>query len=201
MDDQPVQVMSAADAARQLGVSPSGLRRLGTIYAAVHGELGRELHTDKRIWTGEVVERLGQARALVEVERYRSIKEALGALDKGVDIDLATDLATPVQAPTPEALGVLLEEVRSLQRRLDGVERLEARIEALQRQLEAPRSETERVAQLERINAHLMDEIQRQRQTPAQDSRVGDSGDVQAGVLVRAASRLERLWRAVSGRS
>lgn len=95
MDDQPVQVMSAADAARQLGVSPSGLRRLGTIYAEVHGELGRELHTDKRIWTGEVVERLGQARALVEAERYRSIKEALGALDKGVDIDLATDLATP----------------------------------------------------------------------------------------------------------
>jgi len=107
-----------------------------------------------------------------------------------------------VQAPTPEALGVLLEEIRSLQRRLESIERLEARIEALQRQLGAPRGETERVAQLERMNAHLMDEIQRQRQTPAQDSRVGDSGDVQAGVLFFCtASRLERLWRAVSGRS
>ncbi len=164
MDEHLVQVMSASDAAQRVGVSASGLRRLGTIYAEVHGELAREPKTEKRIWTAEIVERLGQARALVEAERCRSIKEALTALDKGIDIDLSTDLATPVQAPTPEALGVLLNEIRSLQQRLEGLERLEVRIEEMQRQLEAPRADPKRdieLAESKRMNQYLMGELER----------------------------------------
>lgn len=161
MDEQLIDVVSASFAAEQLRVSASGLRRLGTIYAEVHGELGREPKTDKRIWTTEVVERLGQARALVEAERYRSIKEALEALDRGTDIDVGADLATPMQPPTPEMLRVLLAEIRLLQQRLNGVERLEAQVEALQRQLEAPGVSTEREAHLEKMNQYLLGELER----------------------------------------
>lgn len=163
MDEQPLEVISATDAAEKLGVSASGLRRLGAIYAQVHGELPRERRTEKRIWTSQVVERLGQARALVEAERYRSIKEALEALDKGVDIDVATELATPVREPTPEALGVLLQEIRSLQDRLEAVERLEAEVRALRRQLEAPKDTSGSEPELARMNAYLLGELERRR--------------------------------------
>jgi hypothetical protein len=163
MDEQPLEVVSATDAAEKLGVSASGLRRLGTIYAQVHGELPRERRTEKRIWTSQVVERLGQARALVEAERYRSIKEALKALDKGVDMDVATELATPVQEPTPEALGVLLQEIRSLQDRLEAVDRLEAEVQALRRQLEVPKDTTDSEPGLARMNAYLLGELERRR--------------------------------------
>lgn len=163
MDEQPLEVISATNAAERLGVSASGLRRLGAIYAQVHGELPREQRTEKRIWTSEVVERLGQARALVEAERYRSIKEALEALDKGIDIDVATELAVPVQVPLPEALGVLLEEIRSLQERLEAVDRLEAEVRALRRQLEAPKATSGSEPELARMNAYLLGELERRR--------------------------------------
>lgn len=160
MDEPFAQVIPASDAAEQLGVSASGLRRLGSIYAEVHGELAREPKTERRIWTTEVVERLRQARALVEAGRYRSIRDALEALVKGVDVDVATELATPAQQPPPQALGVLLQEIRSLQQHLEAVERLEARMEEMQRQLEAPKDDTELVEQ-RRLNRYLMGELER----------------------------------------
>lgn len=174
MDQQPVQIVSATEAAERLGVSASGLRRLGAIYAQVHGELPREQRTEKRIWTGEVVERLAQARALVEMERFRSIKEALEALDKGLDLNLATDLATDLQAsPTPETLGVLIEEIRRLHNRLEVAERAERKLEEvgerlanLERQLEAPKDYGNREAELEeqhRLNQYLHGELERRR--------------------------------------
>lgn len=176
MDEQPLEVVSATDAAERLGVSASGLRRLGAIYAQVHGELPRERRTEKRIWTSQVIERLGQARALVEAERYRSIREALEALDKGVDIDVATELAVPMQAPPPEALGVLLEEIRSLQERLEVVDRLEAEVQALRRQLEAPKDAHSLEPELARMNAYLLSELERRRLEDEAKKRNGPGG-------------------------
>lgn len=176
MSEQPLEVISATDAAERLGVSASGLRRLGSIYSQVHGELPRERNTEKRIWTSEVIERLAQARALVEAERYRSIKEALEALDRGV-ADVVVELAPQVQPPLPEALEVLLDEIKTLnarlaayeqlEARLASVERLEEEVRAMRQQLEAPKRiaviDNSQADELRWMNGYLLGELERRR--------------------------------------
>ncbi len=117
-DGEPVMVHEAGAAAEQLGLSPSGLRRVAAIYEAVHGELPRKQDTRARLYPAEALERLTTARRLVEAEVYRSIGEALEALVRGVPVNLTVELsdAAPVrsQAVPNEALGVLLGELRGL---------------------------------------------------------------------------------------
>ena len=125
-DESLPMIVEASEAARQLGVSPSGMRRLLVIYEQVHGELPRKgpKETDARILSSEVVERLGAARGLVEQERFRSIAEALTALDAGLKPDLTVEstLDTPAKGLSGEALGLLLDELRAVRERLAGVE-------------------------------------------------------------------------------
>lgn len=118
------------EAARRLGVSPSGLRRLADAYEGVYGLLNRRGGTGARLFTEEALERLAQARALVEIGRYKSTTEALVALERGLEPDLPADLAGTgrigAEAATGEALGVLLGELRSLRAE---VERLRVVVE------------------------------------------------------------------------
>ncbi len=117
-DGGPVTLLEAGAAAEQLGLSPSGLRRVAAIYEAVHGELPRKRDTKARLYPAEALERLTTARRLVEAEVYRSIGEALQALERGVPVDLTAEPleVAPVrsQAVPNEALGVLLGELRGL---------------------------------------------------------------------------------------
>ncbi len=56
-----------------------------------------------------------------------------------------------MQAPAPEALGVLLKEISSLRERLEAVDRLEAEVRALRRQLETPKDTSSSEPELARI--------------------------------------------------
>lgn len=130
-----------------LGVSPSGLRRLASIYVEVHGELPRHPATQNRLWPVVAVERLQAARTLVEAGRARSVREALQLLEH--EVDLSVELQDPAATlPTGEALGVLVEAVQALREELAEVRRDNA---AVRRQLEETPSsgdseELERIA-------------------------------------------------------
>lgn len=123
-DEAPpiVTLLEPATAAKHLGVSASGLRRLGPLYEKVHGELPRKGTgaEDKRarLWPQEAVERLQAARDLVDRERYRTISEALKALQSGA-VDEPIDLEpghrhAGADIATQQALQRLLEEMQAL---------------------------------------------------------------------------------------
>lgn len=69
--------------AEALGVSPSGLRRLAEIYAAVCGELPRDPRSRSRLWPPRAVRELATARRLVAGKRAASVSEALVSLRQG----------------------------------------------------------------------------------------------------------------------
>lgn len=115
-----VTLLEAGTAAERLGMSPSGLRRLAIIYEEVHGELPRRPRSNNRLWPEEAVERLQDARRLLEQERYRTILEALQALEHGVTPeDVPKDIETPqmvLEQPTEGAFQVLIAEIQALRR-------------------------------------------------------------------------------------
>ncbi len=112
-----------AEAARLLQVSASGLRRLAASYEHVHGELPRKGGTQARLFPQEAVERLAQARALVEAGRCKSTVEALTALEQGLEPEPGAEMAgqrlTAPEAATGEALRVLLQEVQTMRTELE----------------------------------------------------------------------------------
>ncbi len=120
-NDSPLLLEPSA-AMRQLGVSASGLRRLGQLYEQVHGQLPRKVkgsdRGNARLWPMEAIGRLRDARRLLEQGRSSSIVEALEALQQGVTPDDAPDwLEAPSMASqdaTAQALRLLLEEVAAL---------------------------------------------------------------------------------------
>lgn len=122
-------LLEAGTAAEQVGVSASGLRRLAPIYEAVHGELPRKPKSLNRLWSQTAVERLQRARRLVELERYRTISDALTALARGLDVDeveLAPTAARTNPDATQKALEVLTAEVRALRQEVAGLKALPA---------------------------------------------------------------------------
>ncbi len=128
--DSVVTYLEPGEAARRLGVSPSGLRRLSKAYEEAHGELPRKGGTQARLYPEEALEQLAQARVLVEVGRCKSTLEALTALERGLEPETATDMSghrpTAPETGTGEALGVLTGELRALR---SEVERLRGVIE------------------------------------------------------------------------
>ncbi len=118
-------VLSPGEAARRLGVSPSGLRRLAGAYGEIYGDLPKDSSGTSRVWSVEAVRRLEAARALLSAGQARSIKDALRAVEGGaalpVDI-LAHDRR--VEA----ALGVVAARLEAV---LDSNRRLEAEVAAL----------------------------------------------------------------------
>ena len=121
---------SSQEVATALGVTTAGLRRLADIYDTAYPPLRRdEQQNNRRLWTRAAIERLKMARQLVQAEKARSIKAALESIKKGNASHTEAPLAIP-QAPAQD--GVLLAVLEHMQR-------LEARVEAVQRQLEAPK--------------------------------------------------------------
>jgi hypothetical protein len=126
-DENPSGVVEAfyepAEAARRLQVSASGLRRLATSYEQVHGELPRKGGTQARLFPQEAVERLAQARMLVDRGRFKSTVEALTALEKGLEPEPGAEMIgqglTAPEAATGEALGLLVAEMQSMKAELE----------------------------------------------------------------------------------
>lgn len=111
-------MLEPATAAERVGVSASGLRRLAPIYEEIHGELPRKPNSNNRLWPEEAVERLRDARRLVELGRCRTILEALRALENGVSVEELemepVGRQTGSDMAVQQTLEVLLEKMAAL---------------------------------------------------------------------------------------
>jgi hypothetical protein len=135
-------VLSPGEAARVLGVSPSGLRRLAVVYGEVYGELHKDTGGTSRVWPREAVVRLQAARALLAAGQARSIRDALRAVENGA----APRVEMAVQdGRIAEALGVVAARLEAV---LDSNRRLEAEVAELRAEVAASRAlpEAERSA-------------------------------------------------------
>ena len=164
-------VLSPGEAARRLGVSPSGLRRLATVYAGVYGPLPKEAGGTSRIWSTEAVGRLERARALMAAGQARSIADALRAVEGGAVATSAAALSLGRDGRVVEALGVVSAQLEAV---VESNRRLEREVEAL-------RSE---VGELRRLPPSS---------TVSRDDEAA-AGGVE-GPFVRAARWLERRLR------
>ncbi len=131
-------------AAKRLGVSASGLRRLAPLYESVHGELPRRGSGDEskraRLWPEEAVERLQDARKLVELERCRTISEGLRAIQSGINLDdLEVEPASSqigLDIALRQTLGVLLERMQTLEVLPKQIRELQSEIAELRQELQ-----------------------------------------------------------------
>jgi hypothetical protein len=165
-DDAEV-VLSPGEAARVLGVSPSGLRRLAVVYGEVYGALQKDASQTSRVWPQEAVVRLQRARALMAAGQARSVRDALVAVEGGA--------AAPVEMAVSDgrveaALGVVATRLEAV---LDSNQRLEAEVAALRSEVEGLRA------------------LPASERSPAVEG--GGAGD--DGLVVRAARWLEKLLR------
>jgi hypothetical protein len=118
-------MFEAGAAAERLDLSASGMRRLAVIFEQVHGELprkpdakGRVSESSGRLYSGEVLRQLETARAMVEAERYPTIREALQALLRGEPADLPAEVGVGAQVNSAEAWRVVLGELREVRAEL-----------------------------------------------------------------------------------
>ncbi len=113
-------VLEAGAAAEHLGVSPSGMRRLATIYERVNGPLPRR-GGGGRLFGGTVLGQLATARRLVDAGQVATIGEALAALNRGEWPDGA--LETLGEAPVnAQALSeAVLRELRALRAEVEAL--------------------------------------------------------------------------------
>jgi DNA-binding transcriptional MerR regulator len=109
-----VTLLEAGTAAERLGVSASGLRRLAIIYETVYEELPRKPRSNNRLFPEEAVERLQAARALLQVEKYRTINEALEAIKYGLVAEDEIEASQAIKEPAPQALELLITEIQGL---------------------------------------------------------------------------------------
>jgi hypothetical protein len=116
-----VTLLEPSAAAERLGVSASGLRRLAPIYENVYEPLPRRGTGDKskraRLWPTEAVDRLQDARALVEQGRCKTILEGLQGLQVGIISTLEvepTNRQAGLDVATQRTLELLIKEVSAL---------------------------------------------------------------------------------------
>jgi hypothetical protein len=131
MADSAEVVLTPGEAARQLGVSPSGLRRLAVIYGEVYGDLQKDAGGTSRIWTQEAVVRLQRARALMAAGQARSVKDALIAVEGGASPRVEVAVSG---GDVAAALGMVATQLEAV---LESNRRLEAEVAALRLEVEA----------------------------------------------------------------
>lgn len=154
-DLEAVFMGSAEEVAALLSVTPAGLRRLADIYDQVYPPIRRDPQQGRRrLWTFAAIARLRDARRLVQDGDVRSIKIALERARDGDARATQEGLALPSKGATQDAL---------LLRLVEHVESLEARLEAMQRQLEAPRTDSSELSEQRKMNAYLLGELERRR--------------------------------------
>ncbi len=187
-------IYSAKAVRERLGISDGMLRRYAIALESVTGESIKQHSRDGRQYTAEQVEALARAKLRVAEKRGRdvetAIRLALGQTEKDADAAMSPEPVSSATLVDPRALAAALEPVitpllTELQALRQSNERLTGEVMGLREDIAARPPVEPRVSE---------------QQSP-QPAPVGDSGDVQAGVLVRAASRLERLWARLSGRT
>jgi hypothetical protein len=139
----------------QLGVSPSGLRRLASIYESVHGDLPKDA-MGGRLWEPQAVARLEAAKALVNAGRVKSVREALVRPEESIVSELE---ALPRKVDASEALDLVLAELRDLRVQVTDLQN---------RQLEGPHEGNAELEEMRRMNAYLLGELQRRSQAEGQ---------------------------------
>ncbi len=184
------QLHTAREVAAELGLGAAMLRRYASSYEAVSGDEITVHRRDGRLFTSRQLEVLVKARALVmrtNTDVETALKQALEQPVTGDTLMLETSSAlssaTLLQALTDAnkaATQPLLDEMRLLR---EQVEKQNALMEQLVEQRVLPPGVND-----ERIDRALEVEIQASQAaaTPPED---------RPGVLVRAAQRLERLFR------
>lgn len=182
-------IYSAKAVRERLGISDGMLRRYAIALESVTGESIKQHPRDGRQYTGEQVAALERAKLRVAEKRGRdvetAIRLALGQTEAEAESSMLPEPVNSSALVDPRVLAAALEPV---------LIPLLTELQALRKSNE--RLEGEVVGLREDMAARTLDEP---RKAPQEPSQVGDSGDVQAGALVRAATRLERLWRRVSG--
>lgn len=183
-------IYSAKAVRERLGISDGMLRRYAIALEFITGEQVKQHPRDGRQYTGEQVEALERAKLRVAEKRGRDVETAIRLALGQTEVEAETSmLPEPVTSSTvvdPKMLAAALESV---------VTPLLTELQALRKSNERLTGEV--VGLREDMAARAIEEPQ-ELQEPA---LVPKGDDVQAGMLARAASRLERLWRAVSGRS
>lgn len=132
--EQTELVMAPREAARQLGVAASTLRRLAPTYESVHGPLPWEGDEagGGRLWPELAVRRVQAARALVAEGRAKSLESALRALEGGAPPPGGVLSRSDKVGELVEALRAELEAVR---RGLAEIPELRAEVAALRLEL------------------------------------------------------------------
>lgn len=200
-------IYSAKAVRERLGISDGMLRRYAIALETVTGEPIKQHPRDGRQYTGEQVTALERAKLRVAEKRGRdvetAIRLALGQTEGDAEAAMLPEQKVGAAMVSPEALAAALEpvitplliELRALR---ESNERLEGEVVGLREDIGR--------ASNGRSPSGLIrpDMVARQlevpkAQEPPQPAPVGSSGDDGAGVLVRAATRLERLWARLSG--
>jgi hypothetical protein len=112
-------VLSPGEAARVLGVSPSGLRRLAVVYGEVFGELQKDAGGTSRVWPRDAVVRLQAARALMAAGQARSVRDALVAVEGGASPRVEVAVSGGDVTAALEMVAARLEAVLESNRRLE----------------------------------------------------------------------------------
>lgn len=182
-------IYSAKAVRERLGISDGMLRRYAIALESVTGEPIKQHPRDGRQYTGEQVEALARAKLRVAEKRGRdvetAIRLALGQTEADAETSMLPEPITGSALVDPKALAAALEPV---------ITPLLTELQALRRSNE--RLEGEVVGLREDMATRVLDEPRE----PLKIAPVPERGDDQGGVLVWTASRLERLWRALSGR-
>lgn len=189
-------VLPPREAANQLGVAPSTLRRLATVYTDVYGQDALAWSdggkgSGSRLWTGKALRRTRAARDLVESGRASSFELALRTLK---DAPEGVLMLAPVEVDNPGEVAALREEVAALRKALEEVREEVAAMKAL-----PPPAEPERAEEPSQT-ATPEGQAEPERPSTSADSdtaaeRPGDGTDASDGLLVRAARWLERRLR------
>lgn len=194
-DLEPELLIPPKQAAERLGVSPSGLRRLAMLWEEVYGPIHWEGEREGggRVYPQSVVAKLEAARALVRQGRSKSIQNALQALDGGATPSTQA-LARP-GIPNEDVLLALLTEMQAIR---DELNQLRTDNAKMRNQLPPTQGSDALAGEVRALREQVGALVSAQ--TPPQAPPVPSRSDGEAGVLVRAVARLERLWRAVRGR-
>jgi hypothetical protein len=147
-----MQTFTPAEAQQMLGVSDASLRRLARAYERVYGELPTVNQT--RIYPDEALKRIQAAREVLQQGKAASFERALEMLSRST-ADPEDLLAQPNM---PEPVELVLNELRAIHARLDGIEEenraLREQLKALTPPTDTPSGgKAEYVAEMEKIHA------------------------------------------------
>ena len=118
--EQAGMLLEAGAAAEQLGVSPSGMRRLAVIYEQVHGPLLRR-GGGGRLFSSEALEALETARRVVELEQVATIREALQRLKEGERLEMTLEAVEGAPVNAQVLSGAVVRELRALRAEVEAL--------------------------------------------------------------------------------